>query len=186
VIDPAILVYAGFLGGSGVDRGNAIAVDALGSAYVTGETSSLTGFPRMAGPDLVQNGSIDAFVVKVAPDGQSLVYAGFIGGAGTDRGTGIAVDGAGNAYVVGETSSGVNFPNLGGLDATHNGGSDAFVVKVNATGTALVYSGFIGGVSDDRGNAIALEQGCAWGCAAYITGETNSNQTSFPELLDPT
>ncbi len=186
VIDPAILIYAGFIGGSATDRGNAIAVDSAGNAYLTGETSSLTAtFPLKAGPDVTHNGGIDGFVAKVAPDGQTLLYAGFIGGAGTDRGTGIAVDGAGNAYVVGETNSGVNFPTCGGLDPTHNGALDAFVAKVNAAGTALVYAGFIGGVNDDRGNAIALEQGCASNCAAYITGETSSPEGSFPDTAGP-
>jgi uncharacterized repeat protein (TIGR01451 family) len=186
IIDPAILVYAGFIGGSAAERGNAIAVDTTGSAYVTGETSSVTSsFRPRVGPDLTENGGIDAFVAKVAPDGQTLLYAGFIGGAGTDRGTGIAVDGAGNAYVVGETNSGVNFPTRGGPDSIHNGAFDAFVAKVNTSGSALVYAGFVGGINDDRGKAIALEQGCAANCAAYIVGETSSSQTTFPEVVGP-
>jgi uncharacterized repeat protein (TIGR01451 family) len=181
VIDPAILVYAGFVGGTGADRGNGVAVDANGSAYVTGETSSVANFPVKTGPDVSPNGGIDAFVAKVAPDGRTLIYAGFIGGAGTDRGLGIAVDGARNAYVTGETNSGVNFPALAGPDLSHNGAFDAFVAKLNASGTALVYAGFVGGTLDDRGNAIALEQGCMSNCAAYITGETSSFGNSFPD-----
>jgi uncharacterized repeat protein (TIGR01451 family) len=185
VIDPAILVYAGFIGGAGVDRGNAIALDTLGSAYITGETSSISNFPVEAGPDISQNGGTDAFVAKVAADGQSLIYAGFIGGAGTDRATGIAVDGAGNAYVVGETNSGISFPTHIGPDLIHNGAVDAFVAKVNASGSALIYAGFVGGANDDRGNAIALEQGCASNCAAYIAGETISSEATFPDVVGP-
>ena len=185
IIDPAILVYAGFMGGSAAERGNAIAVDAAGSAYITGEASSIASFPVNIGPDRTHNGGSDAFVAKVAADGETLIYAGFIGGAGTDRGKGIAVDGAGNAYVVGETDSGVNFPTAGGVDSSHNGGVDAFVAKVNAAGTALLYGGYIGGVNDDRGNAVALEQGCASNCAAYVTGETNSSEASFPDTGGP-
>ena len=90
-VDPtgSQLLYAGFIGGSGNDRGNAIAVDSLGNAYITGETNSTqTTFPVTAGPDLTHNGLSDAFVAKVNASGTSLVYAGYIGGFGNDRGLG--------------------------------------------------------------------------------------------------
>lgn len=183
IIDPAILVYAGFVGGSGNDRGNAIAVDADGNAYITGETNStqLT-FPDKAGPDRLYNGGVDAFVAKVNAAGTALVYAGYIGGSGDERGNGIAVDSAGAVYVTGETSSmQTSFPVTGGPDIFHNGGVDAFVAKLNADGTSLIYAGYVGGSGDDRANAIALEPGCASNCRAYITGETNSTEASFPE-----
>jgi uncharacterized repeat protein (TIGR01451 family) len=179
VIDPVILVYSGFLGGSGDDRGNAIAVDSDGSAYVTGETNSTQlNFPTAVGPDVSQNGGLDAFVAKVDPTGSQLLYAGFIGGSGDDRGNAIAVDSLGNAYITGETNSTqTTFPVTAGPDLTHNGLSDAFVAKVNASGTSLVYAGYIGGFGNDRGTGIAVDGSNR----AYVTGETDSIGASFPD-----
>ncbi|MGE5306457.1 MAG: CARDB domain-containing protein [Alphaproteobacteria bacterium] len=179
IIDPAILVYAGFIGGSRDDRGNAIAVDADGNAYITGETnSSELTFPEKVGPDKSYNGGVDAFVAKVDATGTALLYAGFIGGTGDDRGNAIAVDAAGNAYITGETNSSEStFPKTAGPDTTYNGGIDAFVAKVDATGTTLLYAGYIGGSGDDRGNGIAVD-----GAAnAYVTGETSSTEATFPD-----
>jgi hypothetical protein len=106
VLDPAVIVYAGYIGGIGNDGGTGIAVDAAGNAYVTGKaTSTETTFPVKVGPDLTYNGGrLDAFVAKVNAAGTALVYAGYIGGKGDDGGFGIAVDAAGNAYVAGITS----------------------------------------------------------------------------------
>ena len=98
-----------------------------------------------SGPDLTYNGAGDAFVAKVNAAGTALVYGGYIGGSGDDGGRGIAVDGSGNAYVTGVTqSTEASFPVLVGPDLTFNGVQDAFVAKVNAAGTALVYAGYIG------------------------------------------
>jgi hypothetical protein len=126
------LEYAGYIGGSGNDQGRGIAVDSLGNAYVTGTTrSDETTFPVIGGPGLTYNGSDDAFVAKVNASGTALDYAGYIGGAGSDIGFGIAVDGFGNAYVTGSTDSGeATFPTTVGPDLTFNGGTDAFVAKV--------------------------------------------------------
>src|SRR3990172_283412 len=126
-VNPAgtVLVYAGYIGGSGGDFGTGIAVDSAGDAYVTGYTESTeASFPVLGGPDLTFNGgTFDAFVAKVNPAGTVLVYAGYIGGSGEDFGTGIAVDSAGHAYVTGYTeSTEASFPVLGGPDLTFNGG----------------------------------------------------------------
>ena len=103
VIDPG-LVYSTYVGGAGLDIGNPIAVDSAGNAYVTGETSS-TAFPTTGGAfDTARNG-VDVFVTKLNPGGTALVYSTFLGGSAADRGFGIAVDSAGNAYVTGETAS---------------------------------------------------------------------------------
>jgi hypothetical protein len=129
ILDPAILIYCGYLGGSGDDWGSAIAVDGASNTYVTGWVESTEAtFPVVGGPDLTHNGYGDAFVAKVRADGTGLVYAGYIGGSSYDRGVGIAVDGAGNAYVTGYTySTGTTFPVVDGPDLTHNGGGDTFV-----------------------------------------------------------
>ncbi|MBK6436816.1 MAG: SBBP repeat-containing protein [Rhodanobacteraceae bacterium] len=181
--DGATLVYAGFIGGSGLDRANAIAVDGQGFAYVTGPTDSTAAtFPELVGPDLTENGLDDAYVAKISADGSALIYAGYIGGSGNDRGNGIAVDSLGNAYVTGSAASTeATFPVLEGPDLTHNGGEDAFITKVSADGATLIYSGYIGGSSTDSGNAVAVNAAGA----AYVAGSTFSTQASFPVLEGP-
>jgi hypothetical protein len=177
VIDP-VLVYSTYLGGSLDDEGDGIAVDASGNAYVTGVTGS-TNFPTTAGAfDTTPNSAADAFVTKLNPTGSVLVYSTYLGGSNFDRGFGIAVDAAGDAYVTGVTSS-MNFPTTtGAFDTTYNGGEkDAFVTKLNATGSALVYSTYLGGSGDDdTGLGIAVD---ALG-SAYVTGVTS---TDFPTTM---
>ena len=183
VIDPAILLYCGYIGGSGYDVGRGIAVDTEGNAYVVGDTlSTQTTFPVAVGPDLTFNGSTEAVVAKVRADGTGLVYCGYIGGARGDTGEGIAVDGRGSAYVVGSTSSDqATFPVKGGPDLTFNGYADAFVAKVRADGTGLEYCGYVGGLAHDMGIGIAVDgQG-----NAYITGRTESDQATFPVAVGP-
>ena len=130
-------------------------MDSAGQAYVTGRTSS-ADFPASLGPgyDTSFNGSSggDAFVVKLDAAGTALRYATFLGGSAGDSGYGIAVDGAGQAYVTGSTSS-ADFPaSLGpGYDTSFNGSGDAFVVKLDAAGTALRYATFLGGSGSDGG-----------------------------------
>jgi uncharacterized protein (TIGR03437 family) len=181
VIDPAVLVYCGFLGGAGSDQGRGIAVDNAGNVYVAGFTDSTeASFPVAGGPDLSYNGEIsDAFVAKVSASGSTLVYCGYIGGSGPDRGIGIAVDGAGQAYITGETrSTEASFPVVGGPDLTHNGAGfiDAFVAKINGSGTGLVYCGYIGGSNGDAGLDIAADGAGN----AYVVGVTFSTEANFP------
>ena len=179
------LVYCGYVGGSGSDRGSAIAVDGSGSAYVTGYTASDEAtFPVTGGPDLTHNGgTYDAFVAKVNAAGSALEYCGYIGGNGSDRGSAIAVDGSGSAYVTGYTDSDeTTFPVAVGPDLTFNGGTnDAFVAKVNAAGSALVYCGYIGGNGIEAGYGIAVD-GLG---AAYVAGQTASDETTFPAAVGP-
>ena len=189
VIDPATLIYAGFIGGSGQEQdqnnstGFGIAVDSSGNAYVTGSTTSTEllakPFPVATGPDSTQNGGLDAFVAKVNSTGTALTYAGFIGGSGSDIGMGIAVDSSGNAYVAGQTSSSAaTFPVTVGPDLSHNGGTeDAFVAKVNSNGTSLTYAGYIGGSASDIGYAIAVDTSGS----AYVAGRADSTEATFPE-----
>ena len=120
VIDPVILLYAGYIGGSGSDFGNGIAVNSTGNAYVIGNTDSTEAtFPVTVGSDLTFNGNNDVFVAKVNASGTALIYAGYIGGSGDDRGFDIAVDSTGSAYVTGETASTeATFPVTVGPDLT--------------------------------------------------------------------
>ncbi len=189
VIDPVILVYCGYIGGSGWDEDYGVAVDAAGYLYVTGRTDSAAAtFPDAVGPDLTYNGDADAFVAKVKADGTGLVYAGYIGGAEGDVGIGIAVDAAGNAYIVGETASRETdgFPVIIGPDPTHNsvagqGAFDAFVAKVKPDGSGLVYCGYIGGAMSETGISIAVDGSGR----AYVAGYTVSRETSFPVTVGP-
>ena len=167
------LVYSTFLGGNSYDEGHAIAVDGVGSAYVTGLTSS-SDFPTTTPFDSTSNG-YDAFVTKLSPAGNSLVYSTYLGGNNTDVGNAIAVDGAGSAYVTGYTSSS-DFPTASPFDGSLNGLSDAFVTKLSPIGNSLVYSTYLGGSNQDQGLAIALD---AEG-GAYVTGETQS--ADFPTV----
>jgi len=168
------LVYSTYLGGSSADQGTSIAVDIAGNAYVTGLTQS-ANFPATPGAfDTTINGGVDAFAAKLDATGATLSYATYLGGAGDDRGFGIAVDIVGNAYVTGITRS-ANFPiTPGALDTTLGGGVDAFVTKLDAMGGTLVHSTFLGGNGFDQGLAIAAD---SFG-NAYVTGQTNS--ADFP------
>jgi hypothetical protein len=183
VIDPVVLLYAGYIGGSSVETGTDIAVDSDGNAYVTGYTaSSQSTFPVLIGPDTTFNGDLDTFVVKVNPSGTALVYAGYIGGSAQEEAWGIAVDPAGNAYVFGHTQSDeATFPVVGGPDLTHNGLMDAFIAKINPAGTALVYCGYIGGANNELSHGIAVDAAGN----AYVTGVTPSDENSFPVLVGP-
>jgi hypothetical protein len=175
-LDPAgsTLVYSTFLGGSESDGGSGIAVDATGSAYVIGSTQS-ADFPTTVGAhDTSLGGGTDEFVTKFDPTGSSLAYSTYLGGSGEDDGRGIAVDGTGNAHVIGLSLS-TDYPTTAGaFDTTPNGDFDAVVSDLNATGSALLYSTYLGGSAGDDGNAIALD---ATG-NAYLTGRTMS--ADFP------
>ncbi|MGH9931202.1 MAG: SBBP repeat-containing protein, partial [Pyrinomonadaceae bacterium] len=175
--DGRSLVYSTFLGGALREQGQGIAVDANGNAYVTGLTESsdnpftteYEGFPVTPGA-FQTVGSFDAFVTKLNPQGSALVYSTYLGGtADVDRGWGIAIDGADCAYITGDTKSS-NFPVASPIQAVFGYGlSDAFVTKLNAAGTGLVYSTFLGGNQFDEGRGIAVN-----GTDAFVTGETSS------------
>ena len=137
-------------------QGQGIAIDANGNAYVTGLTDGST-FPVTPGA-FQTTGSFDAFVTKFNPQGSALVYSTYLGGsAGSDRGWAIAVDDAGSAYITGDTTS-TNFPVASSVQPAYGGGlSDAFVTKLNAGGSALVYSTFLGGSLYDEGRGIDLD-----------------------------
>jgi len=182
IIDP-VLVYSTYLGGSGgntADTGTGIAVDGGGAAYVTGFAGS-GDFPTTPGAFSTTysgHGYSDAFVTKLSASGDALVYSTYLGGSdgkvagvhnGSSGGNAIAVDGAGAAYVTGDTSS-TDFPTTPGAFSVTDHGYNAFVTKLSASGDALVYSTYLGGSYDDEGNSIAVDGAGA----AYVTGLTSS------------
>ena len=168
------LVYSTYLGGSGSDNGSAIAINAAGNAYVTGSTDS-SNFPTTPGAfQSVNAGGLDAFVTELNTTGNALAYSTYLGGSGTDFATRIAVDAAGNASVVGLTGSS-NFPtSADAIQSSYGGNNDAFVTRVNPTGTALVFSTYLGGSSPEIGLSVALD---AVG-SIYVSGSTSS--ADFP------
>ena len=179
-VDPAFLVYCGYIGGGRTDEIVGAAVDELGCLYVAGFTGSdQRTFPVKAGPGLQYGYDGDVFVAKVASDGRDLVYCGYIGTTSWEFPTGIAVDKAGCVYVTGGAVS--NFPQKVGPCRYSGSGWGAFVTKVNAAGTDIVYSGLLGGDGDTEGRGIAVD---AAGCA-YITGETTATETTFPVKVGP-
>ena len=167
------LVYSTFLGGSGRDAGLGIAVNSAGNAYVTGSTDS-SNFPVTAGAfqSVTATGN-DAFVTELSVAGNSLAYSTYLGGDGFDLGTDIAVDTAGNASVIGLTDS-TNFPTADAIQSACGGNNDAFVTRLNPTGTGLVFSSYLGGSNSDAGFSIAVDAAGS----IYLTGSTSS--TDFP------
>lgn len=181
VIDP-IVNYSTFAGGNGEDAALAVAVDNQGSAYIAGVMTSATAPGlRPVQPDAAPPGpgNAEAFVTKFTPDGTGVVYTTYFGGSATDFAAGIAVDAAGNAYVAGSTLS-ANFPIVGGVQPTFGGGSvlagggDGFVLKLNPTGSAIIYSTYLGGSAPDVAKAIAVDAAGN----AYVTGFSAS--ANFP------
>ena len=189
------LVYSTYLGGSGNsitgtgDASTGIAVDSAGNAYVTGYTSS-TNFPTtnslvylVGGTNVLLNhltGFYNAFLAKIGPGGSPLIYSTYFGGNIVDVASGIAVDGAGAAYLVGSTDS-PNFPTnnpmqpyLGGTTNTASG-YNAFVAKFAPSGTNLIYSTFLGGTNNDFGYGVAVDSAGD----TYVTGGTSS--PNFPD-----
>ncbi len=167
------LVYSTYLGGSGEDNAVGVALDAAGSAYVAGWTYS-TDLPTVSPFQAALRGTQDAFVLKLSPTGNALVYSTYLGGGRTEISTGIAVDGAGSAYVTGWTES-TNFPRRRAYQNMYGGGTwDGFVTKLSPNGSALAYSTYLGGADFDSCNAIAVDGAGA----AFVTGSTSS--TGFP------
>lgn len=181
-LDPSgsALVYSTFLGGSSGDIALDIAVDAAGNAYVTGDTDSLN-FPTANPIQPGMLGGRDVFVTKLDPSGSALVYSTYLGGSGLDRAWGIAVDALSNAYVTGYTHS-VDFPTTtGGFQTMFGAIEDAFVTKLNPSGSALVYSTYLGGSGNDKAYGIAVDAAGS----AYVSGGTGSGTggtTNFPTV----
>jgi hypothetical protein len=177
----ATLDFSTFLGGKGTDRAYAVAVDSAGDSYVTGMTSS-KDFPVTAGAFQTHftGSGVDAFVAKFSPTG-ALIYATYLGGSSNTEGHGIAVDQFGDAYVTGMTDC-TKFPVKNAYQSQYGGGlADAFVAKLNPTGSALLYSTYLGGTGEDNLNGSVLCGSIAVdnNGNAYVTGTGGGN---FPTL----
>jgi hypothetical protein len=195
IIDP-VLSYSSFLGGNDDDARDSVsvAVDSAGNAYIASGTLS-TNFPVTPGsfqtnfggaPSICDQGNFfcgDAFVTKINSTGTAIIYSTYLGGSDSDYAFGLAVDASGNAYVTGLTKSS-NFPVTPGAFQPAFGGAppvcdvyvcgDTFVTKLNSTGSALLYSSYLGGSDNDYAEAVAIDaQG-----NAYVTGSTAS--ANFP------
>lgn len=191
-LDPSgsALVYSTLIGGSDFDEPTDIRVDQAGDAFVTGQTMS-TDFPTTAGAfDTTYNDTAtsgvrgDAFVTKLNPDGSGLVYSTYVGGTARDVGNAIAIDGDGNAYLAGSTAS-TDLPTTAGAVGTSFNGppdltelDDAFVAKLNSSGSALDYCTYLGGTGRDEAGGIAVGSDGS----AYVTGDTGSSDFPFTPL----
>ena len=175
VIDPS-LAYTTYLGGSNKDRGQGIAVDSNGNAYVTGESLPVN-FPitnTLTNPNQSGNaGSWDVTVTKINPGGDALVYSTYIGGEGDDGGYGIAVDAAGSVYVGGQSMSD-NFPVVNAYQSMHRGQMDLFMLKLNSAGAVVLYSTLLGGTDGENGGSLAIDDAGN----AYLGGWSRSS--NFP------
>jgi hypothetical protein len=194
---PASLVYSTFLGGSELDQANGVALDfignVIGNVYVAGGTNSEGLFPLSAGFAKSNSGNGDAFVAKLnpaIPGAAGVVYFTYLGGSKADSAAGIAVDNANppSAYVTGTTVSAVDpldplatpFPivTATAFQPTYGGGNaDAFVTELNSTGTALLYSSYLGGTNAEGASGIAVDRAVP-AASAYVTGQTCSQD--FP------
>jgi hypothetical protein len=167
-----ILAFSTYLGGSGGDSAHDVAVDAQGYIYVTGNTHS-SNFPVHNPFQATNAGQGDVFVTKFNPHGNEIIYSTYLGGIGWDEAIRITVDAAGNAYIVGRTTS-TDFPTQNALYSTNQGGADVFIAKLNPAGSALVYSTYLGGSGSEFALGVALDANQN----VYVVGATDS--ADFP------
>ena len=164
------LIYSTYLGGGGFDNARSVAVDSFGSAYVSGYTDSnnFTTVNPIAGEG--DPPGADAFISKLNPAGSELIYSTYLGGDGSDDAKSVAVDSTGSAYISGITYSADFNTTVNSIGADSIGNADAFVSKLNPTGSALTYSTYLGGNGLDQANSVAVD---SFG-SAYVSGYTDS------------
>lgn len=166
VIDP-VATFSSLVGGYGASAATGVAVDAAGYVYIAGYTDAAD--VPVQGAAAPRVGGVDAYVAKIQASTGRLVYATYIGGAGDDRAFALAVDAMGSAYVTGWTTS-TNFPALNAAQPAISGYKDAFLLKLNPAGSALVFSTYFGGTQSESGNALALTATQLW-----IGGDSSSS-----------
>ena len=169
-LKPSTLLFSTYLGGSGADQANGIAIDGSGNVYMAGVTTS-ANFPTSSGAlRTAYNNFSDAFVAKLSASGSALTYGTYLGGSTWNAANGIVVDSSGDAYVVGATTS-FDFPVVNAAQSTLNGGQNAFLSELAPSGAALTYSTFYGGTSEDLAAAVALDPSSN----IYVGGQTSSS-----------
>jgi Beta-propeller repeat len=178
VIDP-VLTYSTLLGGASADSAQGIAIDSGGNVYVTGASpagfpTSSTAFQRKC------SGDLDAFVAKLAPDGQSVLFATYLGGSGDDIGASLAIDSSGNVYIAGQTQS-ANFPIANAVEPSPSGVQAGFVAMLDASGSTLIYSTYLGGSGTDTATGVAVDSSGN----ACVTGQTQSATFPLANALQP-
>lgn len=180
------LIYSTYVGAAQIDYAQDLAIDSAGNAYFVVRTGdAVVDYPTTPGAfDTTHNGFDDVAVTKLNPAGTALVYSTFLGGSSIDNGRSIAVNSAGEAFVAGSTTDDVtDFPTTAGAyDTTHNGLTDFFVTKINAAGSGLVWSTFIGGPGIDNGAGIAVDQAGA----VYIAGSVAPGFPTTAGVVDST
>jgi predicted outer membrane repeat protein len=179
--DGTSLLFSTYIGGSLAESGGWIGVDAIGNVYISGSTFS-TDFPVVSPYQVDNAGDFDAFITKLNPDGSSIIFSTYLGGDNQDLSLCMTVDPGGSAYISGQTFSrlpGVPFPTtIGAVQTTYGGAGDLFVTKLNASGSALAYSTYLGGSDFEHANNIAIDTSGN----AHVTGYTSS--IDFP-TVDP-
>lgn len=180
IIDPVLLGYSTYLGGTGYDYATGIKVDGSGNVYVTGYTDSVD-FPTQSPIPGGGPGGTDIFVLKINSAGSALVYSTYVGGSDYDQGMGIAVDSGGRAHVVGATLS-TDFPTVNAVQSSAGGGGDAVAFKLGATGNSLSYSTYHGGSDYEAGRAIGLDSSGN----AYVAGATYSTDLPMAGAMQAT
>lgn len=170
------IIFSTYLGGTTFDEGTGIAVDNAGNVFVSGIAGF--AFPVTTGAfDETFNGGSDVFVAKLNHNGSALIYSTYLGASQADSSNDLAIDAAGNAYIVVRTADTViDYPTTAGaFDTTHNGSDDVAITKLNASGSTLVYSTFLGGSSADIGRSIAVNGAGE----VYVTGSTTDDATDM-------
>ena len=177
------ILYSTYIGGSNRDVPLSIFVDAAGNAYITGFTYS-ANFPTTSGALLTRfSGQSKAFILKLNPSGNGLIYSTYLGGSGNDYATGIAVAATGQTYISGYTAS-IDFPvTSNAFQSSYGGGvSDGFFAELNAAGSQLVYATYLGGTGNDTAYAVALDPAAN----VYLTGQTQSSNFPLLQALQTT
>lgn len=173
-LDPSgAVVYSTYLGGSGQDNAGGIAVDAAGNAYVAGFTGS-TDFPTRNARQSANAGRFNAFVAQLDPSGR-LVFSTYLGGSAGDYASAVAVAASGEIYVAGVATS-PDFPTANAVQSTHRGAADAFVARLDSSATQIEFSTFVGGAGDDGATGLAIDGSGD----VYVTGVTSSRD--FPTV----
>jgi hypothetical protein len=178
------LAYSTFVGSPGIEESYSIAVDGAGSAFITG-VARHNKYPTTAGAySVTMNGAWDAFVTELNVAGSDLVYSTFLGGTLGDEGYGICLDPNGLAVVTGTAGDGAFPTTAGAYDRSFNGGiSDVFLTKMNAVGSGLVYSTFLGGIDQEQGLSVAVSSTRD----AYVSGDSwSSDYPTTPDAFDTT